>query len=161
MTNKSNNKKQKQERRKASHNSKAINAALLIKGFGAPVNTLIKWGSIVIIVYIAVEPLSKALLGFAEPLAMVISSFSGKATSFNAEIKYNAGSKWNVYLALVTIFAILVAIGSIIFSYRERHLRKDTVQKLHYRIELLERQLDPSRSTSGLTARGDTHPEDL
>jgi len=51
--------------------------------------------------------------------------------------------------------------GGVLYGRNQNKLRKDTVEQLQARIRQLETQMDPNRSTSGLTERGDTHLEDM
>jgi hypothetical protein len=46
------------------------------------------------------------------------------------------------------------------YGWRERRLRKDTVERYSQRVRATEMGLDPGRSSSHLTHRGDTNPED-
>lgn len=50
--------------------------------------------------------------------------------------------------------------GGIIYGRRQKKLKEDTIQKLAPRIRELETAIDPMRSSSGLTERGRTRPED-
>jgi hypothetical protein len=50
--------------------------------------------------------------------------------------------------------------GGIAYGARQRKLRGDTIQKMGKRIKELETAVDPGRSSSGLTERGHTRPED-
>jgi hypothetical protein len=50
--------------------------------------------------------------------------------------------------------------GGIAYGARQRKLRGDTIQKMGKRIKELETAVDPNRSSSGLTERGHTRPED-
>jgi hypothetical protein len=43
---------------------------------------------------------------------------------------------------------------------KQRKLRRDVVERLSSRVPFLEKQLDPGRTSSKLTDRGDTNPED-
>ena len=54
---------------------------------------------------------------------------------------------------------ILTVLG-VGYGLRQRMLRRDTVEHLHGRIRTLENQRDPRRTSSQLTARGDTNPKD-
>ena len=51
--------------------------------------------------------------------------------------------------------------GGVFYGHSQSKSRKNTVERLQKRIQYLETQLDPNRSTSGLTSRGETHPEDV
>lgn len=54
------------------------------------------------------------------------------------------------------------AVGGVgaVYGRRQKKLREDTIQKLSPRIKELETALDARRSSSGLTERGRTRPED-
>lgn len=59
-------------------------------------------------------------------------------------------------LRISTIVSVTVGIGGAVYGWLQRRLRKSTVERLASRNQDLERGLDPERSTSGLTPRGDT-----
>lgn len=46
------------------------------------------------------------------------------------------------------------------YGWHQRNLRKITIERLQSHNQALEKRLDPDRSTSSLTAKGDTRPED-
>lgn len=48
----------------------------------------------------------------------------------------------------------------VIYGLSERRLRRDKTEYLQTRIQRLEKQMDPKRSSSRLTPRGTTNPED-
>jgi hypothetical protein len=50
--------------------------------------------------------------------------------------------------------------GGIIYGLNERRVRKSTVERVQGRNVSLEKRLDPGRTSSQLTPRGDTHPDD-
>lgn len=56
--------------------------------------------------------------------------------------------------------AWLLAGGGSLYGYGQNRLKKRTTESLTKRITQLERMVDPSRSTSGLTPRGETRKED-
>ena len=58
-----------------------------------------------------------------------------------------------VLMALLTGLAIA-------YGFFQRNLRKNTVERLQKRIQELETGIDPNRTSSNLTPRGDTRPED-
>ncbi len=58
------------------------------------------------------------------------------------------------------IIAWIFGGGAIIYGKNQNKLRKDTVEFFEGRIRSLEAQIDPNRSSSKLTQRGDTRPED-
>lgn len=100
----------------------------------------IKWGSIVLIAYFIY--LSIASLAGQTTLASIGITFIGNLTVSE------------------TVAWILAASGTI-YGLNERRVRKNTVARLQPRITSLEKRLDPDRSSSTLTLRGDTNPEDL
>ena len=55
-----------------------------------------------------------------------------------------------------TILCMTFGVLGTAYGLLERNLRKSKVERLASRIHDLERQIDPQRSTSGLTPRGDT-----
>ena len=55
-----------------------------------------------------------------------------------------------------TILCTAVGVLGTVYGLQQRSLRKSTTERLTARIEDLERRIDPKRSTSGLTSRGDT-----
>lgn len=101
---------------------------------------LIRWGGIVLVV---------------RYMYLAIDSLSGKDT--NTDILIN-------FLSNITIsnwLAWLVGILGVLYGLRQKKLRKDTTERLQDRNISFEVQVDPERTTSTLTARGDTRPEDL
>jgi hypothetical protein len=49
---------------------------------------------------------------------------------------------------------------AVTWALAERNLRRRQMERLHPRVKDLETKIDPKRSTSTLTARGDTNPSD-
>lgn len=58
------------------------------------------------------------------------------------------------------LFLVFVTIVILILFFREKKLRKSTTKSFSERIEWLEKELDPNRSSSNLTEEGETNPED-
>ena len=58
------------------------------------------------------------------------------------------------------IIAWIFGGGAIIYGKNQKKLRRDTVEFFEGRVRSLEAQIDPNRSSSDLTQRGDTSPED-
>ena len=50
--------------------------------------------------------------------------------------------------------------SGLVLAARQRKLRRDTVERLERRIRELENAIDPRRTSSRLTPRGETRPED-
>jgi hypothetical protein len=67
------------------------------------------------------------------------------------------------FLANVTIskaVAWIFGAGGVVYGMRQGALKKSTVARLSSRIEELEQRIDPRRSSSMLTPRGETNPGD-
>lgn len=109
------------------------------QGIVSILRDLIRWGGLVAICY----------FGFRS-----IEVLAGKVTSSNILISIMTNLKANQY------FGLLFGGGSIIYGLRQRKLRKDTVERLQARIKVLEKGIDNKRSSSKLTTRGETRPED-
>jgi hypothetical protein len=102
-------------------------------------NNICKWGAIVLIFrygYLSVEALS------------------GFKTESNIAIKLITDIKLNQWLAYV------IGVGGFVYGGSQNRLKKTTVERLQARIQAFEKQIDPKRSTSKLTSKGETHPED-
>lgn len=100
---------------------------------------LIQWGGLALI----------ALYTFKS-----VEALSGRHTAADIGIKL---------LANVTIskgLAYLLGVGGVGYGLRQRGLRRTTVERMHRRVRELEARHDPKRSSSGLTTRGETAPED-
>ncbi|MBI1790615.1 MAG: hypothetical protein HYR60_24050 [Acidobacteria bacterium] len=53
-----------------------------------------------------------------------------------------------------------LGLAGTLYGLKERKLRRDKTEYLQDRIQKLEKQMDPNRSTSRLTKRGTTNPMD-
>lgn len=128
-------------------------------GFGTNltkvVRDLIKYGAVVWIVYFVYAS---------------IDSLSGKTTLANIDLKakgelsspteVESEDAWR-YCWPVLPLAGLFGIGGILYGRRQAKLRHDVIEREHQRTLELEAKLDPERTSSELTSRGDTRPEDL
>ncbi len=83
-----------------------------------------------------------------------IEALAGKSTL--ADIGVNFLTDINVSVAL----AWAAGFGGMVYGIKQRELRKDTIERLVGRIKQLEDEVDPNRTSSNLTKRGDTRPED-
>jgi hypothetical protein len=99
----------------------------------------IKWGALVCIAYLA----SKS-----------IGILAGKVTLADIGIGFLANVKLSQGISYIA------CIGGVAYGLRERKLRRDAIQHLSGRKRDLERMIDHQRSSSGLTPRGTTRPED-
>ncbi len=111
----------------------------LIDLAGSTASLLIPWGSLVAIAYL----ISSAIHGLA-----------GKQTLADIGLRLLADVRVTEWVAYI------LTGGSIAYGLRERKLRRDTIERLSERTQKLEQQLDPNRSSSRLTPRGTTRPED-
>ena len=102
-------------------------------------NALIKWGGLVLISYFIYGS---------------VSALAGKNT--NADIGVNFLANIRVSEAVAWIFGTC-GIG---YGWRQRALRKSTIERLQGRVKTLESEFDKRRSSSNLTERGDTNPKD-
>lgn len=103
------------------------------------VNNLVKWGALALIAYL---------------MAQCIDSLAGEATTSNIAISLVTDLKMNQYLAY--------AFGGsgIGYGIMQRKSKRDTIERLQGRKEALEQMVDPGRSSSKLTPKGLTRPED-
>lgn len=109
------------------------------EGIAAILISIIKWGSIVFVFrYISV---------------MVV-ALAGQTTAADIGIKILS------HFAVSDALAWALGIGSASYGVAQNRLRKNTVERLQERIQQLEATRDPHRSSSRLTPRGDTRPED-
>ena len=83
---------------------------------------------------------------------MCVEAISGKLTDFNVGVVAS--------LEVSVILAWTVGLSGVVYGRLQRRLRKDVIEKLQGRINQLEKQIDKNRSSSKLTPRGDTRPED-
>lgn len=100
----------------------------------------IRWGALIWIVSLA---------------SSAISALAGKHTFADIGIRVLA----NVSISEGTAY-VFGCVG-ISYGLLQRHLRRNEIQRLAPRIQELERQIDPKRSSSALMPRGTTRPEDI
>ncbi|HET7232611.1 MAG TPA: hypothetical protein VFJ16_21555 [Longimicrobium sp.] len=95
------------------------------------------------------------LLGLGICGYLSVEAIAGKATFNQIGVTFLA----NAGISKALAWAVAVVFGG--YGLRQRKLRKDTVEHLAPRIKESELRLDSGRSSSHLTHRGDTNPEDL
>lgn len=83
-----------------------------------------------------------------------IEALAGKDTLSDIKIALLSDLNINQWLAYA------VGGGGIVYGLSQRHLRKSTVETIQSRNQKLEKMVDPKRSSSNLTPRGNTRPED-
>ncbi len=118
-----------------------------------------------------------AILGIAAFTYLSIDSLAGKTTQADIDIKASGSLALNEkqkdtkkiiisvdiltgYKIALTL-AFVFGIGGIAYGRKQAKLRKDVIERYHPLIQKAERIIDPKRSTSQLTQRGDTRPEDI
>ena len=84
----------------------------------------------------------------------MIGELAGQTTSVTVDLLIRIFAKFQVWISIAAGTALAL------WGKRERTLRKRTTARLHARIKELETRLDPQRTTSTLTPRGDTNPRD-
>ena len=104
-------------------------------------NSLIRWSGLVGIFYI---------------LYMVVAELSGTTTV--ADIGIEVGLLANLQVGQVVSGAAGVA--GVGYGLAQRKLRRDTIERVQGRIISYEKGIDPGRTSSMLTPRGETRPED-
>lgn len=95
-----------------------------------------------------------AAVGIAWMFKGSAEAFAGQVTITNLALTLPLNIKVGLSLASTT------TIGSIVWGFRERHLRKATIKRLAPLAEKYEQIKDPKRTSSRLTLSGDTNPED-
>ena len=116
-----------------------LRKANLSEGAVQVVNNGIRWGSICFISYNAY--LSIEVLAGKNTLADI-------GIGFLTDINVSVAISW------------ALAAGGVLYGYGQRRLRKNGVEHLAKRNQRLELIIDPERTSSNLTERGDTRPED-
>ena len=93
-----------------------------------------------------------------------IQSIAGKVTladvNFKAIINQEATGLPFGYILLIVFLALLVGFLGILYGRYESKLRRDTVERLTFQITQLQKMIDPIRTSSMLTTRGETAEKD-
>jgi hypothetical protein len=85
-------------------------------------------------------------------IGWALQPFAGKNTAVTFFLSFVADLKF--------VFSVTVALGAAGWALIERGLRYHKTKYLQDRIKKLETEIDPQRSTSGLTRTGRTNPKD-
>lgn len=91
-----------------------------------------------------------ALIAGFHYIDSMIQHLAGQVTTATIDIPFMNG-----------VLGAIVGGGGMVYGHKQNKLRKNTVERLQNRIKELENRIDNRRSSSGLTNRGDTHPEDI
>jgi hypothetical protein len=118
---------------------KALRGARRSEGFVSIANNAIRWGGLVLI---------------ARYAFLSIETLAGQTTNANFLLNFLGNVEISVALSW------LAMAGAVMYGVWQRHLRRDTVERLQKRNHQLEKLIDDRRSSSRLTERGDTRPED-
>ena len=100
-------------------------------------NNLIRWGTVAFIAYEAQQS---------------IVALAGHETDANV----NFLGKLDVSVSIAWMFGI----GGSVYGWWQRKLRKDAIERIQEQKMILEKEIDHRRTSSKLTPRGDTRPED-
>lgn len=109
--------------------------------FGKLVDSVLKWGSGVAVAWFVTE-------------AWVRTAGTITIADLSASFKFETITSWTWSLL------VFVVIGSVAYGRRQKKLKEDAIERLHPYQEKYEKLIDPNRTSSRLTKRGDTHPED-
>ena len=90
-----------------------------------------------------------------------VDAVTGQTTYADIDIAFNALANLRSSLALGAV-AVLISLAflGVWYGILQRNLRRKTVERLQKRVKELEKQMDPNRTSSELTTRGETRPED-
>jgi len=113
--------------------------APIFAGLGAAIKSLPWCGALVFVAWFARD---------------VLVAYAGQTTSANVVVQLFADFRIAVLLPWA------VGAGGIIYGIRQKHLKEQAIERLTKRTHELERIVDPARTSSGLTPRGRTRPED-
>jgi hypothetical protein len=111
----------------------------IVDMIGATIHTIVPWAAAVLI---------------ARYFYHSVSSLSGQYTfaqigvGFLGDLRVSEG------------IAYLFGAGGVIYGVKRRKLQGDNLERTAGRLAELEKQIDPNRSSSRLTPRGKTRPED-
>lgn len=103
------------------------------------VNNFVKWAGLVAIAYFAFH---------------AIETLAGQRTTADIGVNFLADLKLGCALAGG------LGLSGVAYGLGQRRLRRDTIARLQDRNRALEARIDPERSGSALTRRGETRPED-
>lgn len=117
------------------------------------INTLIRWGGVVATTFFVFRS---------------IAVLSGKETNANINlstvlsiITSNAANKSSFSWGIFSLVEFLVGCGGIAYGIRQKRLKQRYIAYRSQRYEYLEKRIDPKRTSSMLTSKGDTRPEDM
>lgn len=95
-----------------------------------------------------------ALVAVFYYIYLCVAALAGKTTLANIGINVLANVK------ISEVVAWLFGGSGVIFGLNQRRLRRKTIEHVQTRNIMLEQRLDPNRTSSQLTPRGETNPRD-
>jgi hypothetical protein len=110
-----------------------------VEAIASIVNNLIRWSGLVAIAY----------MGYR-----TVGTLAGQTTTADIGIRFFTEIRISEFAAW------LLGAGGIGYGWRQRKLRRDNIERLERRVRDLEAEIDPKRTSSKLTKRGDTPRED-
>lgn len=110
-----------------------------VDGFFSVINNLIRWGTV-------------AYIG--HQIYLTVAVLAGKTTFADIGLKFLS----DVRISESVTF--LLGASGVGYGLSQRKLRRKNIERLQGRIVTLERQIDQNRTSSRLTATGETNPED-
>lgn len=111
----------------------------MMRQVGGVIREAIRWGAMVLMTYF---------------LYRATECLAGKTTLASIGWKFMADVK--VSVAIAWIFGV----SGVLYGLAQLRLRRKVVQQLSGRLSTYQRELDPKRSSSLLTSRGETREED-
>lgn len=109
------------------------------EGIASVLNNLIRWGAFCFIAWCGYQS---------------VAALAGETTAANIGVAVMGDFRISEALAW------LLGASGVGYGVSQRKVRKDTVERLQGRNQQLEQGRDPRRTSSKLTPRGDTRPED-
>lgn len=100
---------------------------------------------------------------------LIVRELAGRSTNVDADIRTSVDvssqtlADWFAILSqsqLLGVLVIAVGVGGILYGRAQAKLRKDDVEHLQDAKIKYEKARDPGRTSSKLTTRGETRPED-
>jgi hypothetical protein len=132
-------KTRKKSREELEAELRVLRRARWSEGAASVLKSLIAWAGASVIAYFAYR---------------TVASLAGVSTTANVALQVATDLRVN------TALAWLLGGGGFAYGLGQRRLRRKTIERLQDRIRTLEEATDPGRTSSGLTVRGETHPED-
>lgn len=125
----------------------------LMRFMGQPIVELTRWGFGALMTY----HISQAVIASAGKWTIIDIKAKAEGTvSYNETVTGPCDLyQWPI------ILSVGFALACLVYARRQKTLRRNVIERQYGRIQQLETKIDPARSTSGLTARGETNPEDL